>query len=100
MAQQFKVLRNTPRKNKMTAQRLASVKEYYFSIKLREVANLVQAGKSIINMGIGSPDLAPHPKVIEVLSQGMSHPGYMYQSYQGFPNCAMLLPIFTSNSIR
>jgi len=70
----------------MTAQRLASVKEYYFSIKLREVANLVQAGKPIINMGIGSPDLAPHPKVIEALTQGMSHPkAHMYQSYQGLP---------------
>lgn len=70
----------------MTAQRLASVKEYYFSIKLREVANLVQAGKPIINMGIGSPDLAPHPKVIEALTQGMSHPkAHMYQGYQGLP---------------
>ena len=70
----------------MKAQRLASVKEYYFSAKLREVAALVQAGKPIINMGIGSPDLAPHPSVVEALNKGMSHPrAHMYQSYQGLP---------------
>ena len=70
----------------MTAQRLASVKEYYFSIKFREMANSVQTGNPIINMGIGSPDLSPHPKVIEALTQGMSHPkAHMYQSYQGLP---------------
>ena len=70
----------------MTADRLASVKEYYFSTKLREVAALVQAGKPIINMGIGSPDLAPHPTVVEALNAGMKHPkAHMYQSYQGLP---------------
>ena len=42
-----------------TALRLESVKEYYFSKKLREVAGLIQAGKPVLNMGIGSPDL-PH----------------------------------------
>lgn len=70
----------------MTANRLASVKEYYFSTKLREVAALVQAGKPIINMGIGSPDLAPNPAVVEALNAGMAHPkSHMYQSYQGLP---------------
>ena len=42
-----------------TAQRLESVKEYYFSKKLREVAALIKAGNPILNMGIGSPDLPP-----------------------------------------
>jgi len=69
-----------------TATRLESVKEYYFSKKLREVAALVQAGKPILNMGIGSPDLAPHPSIIEALNVAMSHPrANMYQSYQGLP---------------
>ena len=35
-----------------TAKRLESVKEYYFSKKLREVAALIKAGKPILNMGI------------------------------------------------
>lgn len=69
-----------------TATRLESVKEYYFSKKLREVAGLVQAGKPVLNMGIGSPDLPPHPSIVEALSTGMSHPrAHMYQSYQGLP---------------
>ena len=39
--------------------RLDSVSEYYFSSKLREVKSLVDSGKDIINLGIGSPDLSP-----------------------------------------
>ena len=69
-----------------TATRLESVKEYYFSKKLREVAGLVQAGKPILNMGIGSPDLPPHPSIMEALTKAMLHPrANMYQSYQGLP---------------
>lgn len=72
--------------NISTAERLASVKEYYFSKKLREVAQLQQQGKPILNMGIGSPDLPPHPAVLQALDQGMSQPrAHMYQSYQGLP---------------
>lgn len=69
-----------------TALRLDSVKEYYFSKKLREVASLIQAGKPVLNMGIGSPDLPPHSSIVEALSRGMGHPkAHMYQSYQGLP---------------
>jgi aspartate/methionine/tyrosine aminotransferase len=57
---------------KSTANRLESVKEYYFSRKLREVADLIKNGKPIINMGIGSPDLEPHPKVIEDIERSNS----------------------------
>ncbi len=71
---------------KPTAIRLKSVKEYYFSRKLREVAELIKSGKDIINMGIGNPDLMPHPDVIKALSYAMQHPkANMYQSYQGLP---------------
>lgn len=66
------------------ADRLNSVQEYYFSRKLREVRGLVARGKDIINMGIGSPDLAPPPKVVEALTQSVTHPtAHKYQSYQG-----------------
>ena len=40
----------------MTARRLNTVKEYYFSV-LREVTSMVAAGNPVINIGIGSPDL-------------------------------------------
>ena len=69
-----------------TANRLASVQEYYFSRKLREVAQMVQEGHPVINLGIGSPDLPPHPEVVKALSDAMVHPrANMYQSYQGLP---------------
>ena len=78
-----------------TAKRLESVKEYYFSKKLREVAGLIQAGKPVLNMGIGSPDLPPHPSVIEALQGAMTHPrANMYQSYQGLPELREAIALF------
>jgi aspartate/methionine/tyrosine aminotransferase len=64
------------------AQRLNSVKEYYFSVKLKEVRALAKEGKPIINLGIGSPDLNPPDEVIEVMKNADVH---SYQSYQGIP---------------
>lgn len=69
-----------------TANRLHSVQEYYFSKKLREVRALIAEGRPIINMGIGSPDLAPSNEVLEVLKTSISDSGaHQYQSYQGLP---------------
>ena len=68
------------------AKRLHSVQEYYFSRKLREVRGLISEGKDIINMGIGSPDLAPPAPVVDALAQSLSQPtAHKYQSYQGTP---------------
>ena len=64
------------------ANRLNDVKEYYFSIKLREVRDLIKQGKPIINLGIGSPDLNPPKEVISALVNADIHG---YQSYQGIP---------------
>lgn len=70
----------------ITADRLHSVQEYYFSKKLREVRGLMDQGRPIINMGIGSPDLAPSPKVMETLRDCIADAGaHQYQSYQGLP---------------
>ena len=44
-----------------TADRLNQVEEYYFSKKLREIEVLKKQGIKVINAGIGSPDLSPHP---------------------------------------
>jgi len=72
--------------NLITAKRLHSVEEYYFSKKLREVRKLTLAGKPIINMAIGSPDLAPPTKVLDALSSTLQIDGaHKYQSYQGLP---------------
>jgi aspartate/methionine/tyrosine aminotransferase len=68
------------------AKRLDTVEEYYFSHKLREVRNLQLAGKPVINMGIGSPDLDPPKTVLEAMQQSLFDPGaHKYQSYQGLP---------------
>lgn len=68
------------------ASRLNNVNEYYFSKKLREIAELNAQGKAIINLGIGSPDLMPSEKIIAVLSEKAILPNvHGYQSYQGAP---------------
>ncbi len=69
-----------------TASRLAHTGEYYFSRKLRELAALNAAGANIISLGIGSPDLPPHPSVVAALAATASQPTtHGYQSYQGTP---------------
>jgi aspartate/methionine/tyrosine aminotransferase len=69
-----------------TSKRLEGIGEYYFSQKLREIDELNKAGKNIINLGIGSPDLPPHPDVIKVLQEESAKPNvHAYQSYKGSP---------------
>jgi len=69
-----------------TADRLRSIEEYYFSKKLREVRAMAAAGKPIINIGIGSPDLPPSEAVINSFRESVGHAGaHQYQSYQGLP---------------
>lgn len=68
------------------SQRLGNVEEYYFSKKLREIAQMRAAGHHILNLGIGSPDLAPHPSVVERLHEASgNHSNHAYQSYTGLP---------------
>lgn len=68
------------------ATRLSGIGEYYFSQKLREIDALNKQGKNIINLGIGSPDLPPHPDVIKTLQEESAKPNvHAYQSYKGSP---------------
>ncbi len=68
------------------ASRLGQVQEYYFSKKLREIAEMRNEGKEVLNLGIGSPDLPPHPLVIEALhSHSEMDSNHAYQSYTGIP---------------
>src|SRR5580765_5617369 len=69
-----------------TAKRLEGIGEYYFSQKLREIDELNKQGKNIINLGIGSPDLPPHPDVIKVLQEESAKANvHAYQPYKGSP---------------
>ena len=81
-----------------TADRLQSVQEYYFSRKLREVRQLISEGKPVINMGIGSPDLAPDITVIEAMQKAMfDEKAHEYQSYQGLPELRKGMADFYKN---
>ncbi|WP_293954625.1 MULTISPECIES: pyridoxal phosphate-dependent aminotransferase [unclassified Sphingobacterium] len=69
------------------AKRLQHTEEYYFSKKLREIDELNKQGARVINLGIGSPDLPPHPEVIETLSTNAQLPNaHGYQNYKGAPD--------------
>jgi LL-diaminopimelate aminotransferase len=69
-----------------TSKRLEGIGEYYFSQKLREIEELNKQGKNIINLGIGSPDMPPHPDVITTLTEEAARPDvHAYQSYKGSP---------------
>lgn len=68
------------------AQRVNNVKEYYFSKKLREIAQLNAKGEDIISLGIGGPDRPPHSDVVDTLCAEASNPDvHGYQPYVGIP---------------
>ena len=68
------------------ANRVASIKEYYFSTKLREVARLNAEGHNIISLGIGGPDRPPHSEVINTLcTEALKPDAHGYQPYVGLP---------------
>jgi len=82
----------------ITADRLHSVREYYFSKKLREVRQLMAEGRPIINMGIGSPDLPPPKSALQALEQVLPMQGaHQYQSYQGLPELREAMADFYQN---
>jgi len=68
------------------AERLNSINEYYFSTKLKEVAEMNAAGKNVISLGIGSPDLPPSKETISALTESAVRPDvHGYQPYVGIP---------------
>ncbi|WP_349663214.1 aminotransferase class I/II-fold pyridoxal phosphate-dependent enzyme [Cellulophaga lytica] len=83
----------------ITADRLEHIQEYYFSKKLREVRGLMANGKPIINMGIGSPDLAPSEIVVDAIKNAVEDTGaHQYQSYQGLPELRESIAAFYKNN--
>ena len=73
------------------AKRTESVQEYYFSRKLKEIAQMnasrAEAGEDlVINLGIGSPDGMPPMDAVEALCGSAVEAGnHAYQSYVGLP---------------
>lgn len=72
--------------NIVPAGRLANVSEYYFSRKLKEVAQMNAEGKDVISLGIGSPDMPPSEEAINVLCEQARRPDvHGYQPTVGIP---------------
>lgn len=68
------------------AERLSLVSEYYFSRKLKEVAQLNAEGRDIISLAIGSPDMPPSEQTIETLCEVARRPdAHGYQPTMGTP---------------
>ena len=68
------------------ADRLSLVQEYYFSRKLKEVAQMNAEGKDIISLAIGSPDMPPSKQTVEKLCEVAHDPNaHGYQMTVGTP---------------
>ena len=66
---------------------IKSLGEYFFARAHKKIDQVASTGKVIINLGIGSPDLAPSPLVIEELAKKITDPSvHGYPSYTGLPN--------------
>ena len=73
--------------NIQPADRLANVSEYYFSRKLKEVAQMNAEGKNVISLGIGSPDMPPSEENYQYQRTGKrpdAH-GYNFSCRHGTP---------------
>jgi LL-diaminopimelate aminotransferase len=81
-----------------TANRIASVEEYYFSRKLTEVRALDTPEHRVINLGIGSPDQAPSVNAIDALIVSAKNPAnHGYQNYKGIPQFRKAIADFYKN---
>ena len=77
------------------AERLSLVQEYYFSRKLKEVARLNAEGKDIISLAIGSPDMPPSQRTINVLCEEARKAGaHGYQPTIGTPELRQAMAAF------
>ncbi|WP_334168491.1 aminotransferase class I/II-fold pyridoxal phosphate-dependent enzyme [Phocaeicola paurosaccharolyticus] len=68
------------------AERIANVSEYYFSKKLKEVAQMNAQGMDVISLGIGSPDMPPSEETLNTLCENARRPDvHGYQPTVGIP---------------
>ena len=81
--------------NIQPAERLRQVSEYYFSVKLKEIARLNAEGKDIISLAIGSPDMPPSPQTVEALcSTARRADAHGYQPTIGTPELRRAMALF------
>jgi aspartate/methionine/tyrosine aminotransferase len=81
--------------NIQPADRLSLVQEYYFSRKLKEVAQLNAEGKDIVSLAIGSPDMPPSKRTIDKLCEVANDPNaHGYQPTMGTPELRNAMAAF------
>lgn len=68
------------------SERVKKISEYYFSVKLAEVAKMNAEGKNVISLGVGAPDRMPSQETIDTLCETAQQPDvHAYQPYTGIP---------------
>ena len=81
------------------ASRMNLVQEYYFSTKLKQIAEMRASGIDVLNLGIGSPDLPPSAETISALAESAQKPqNHAYQSYVGIPTLREAMSNFYQNA--
>jgi LL-diaminopimelate aminotransferase len=84
-----------------TAKRINAVEEYYFSRKLAEVRGLDTPEHRVINLGVGSPDMAPATAAINALLSSAQNPAnHGYQNYKGIPQLRKAITDFYKRIYR
>ena len=81
------------------AKKLENINEYYFSMKLKQIAEMRAAGLPVINLGIGNPDQAPSEASVSALKSSADNPAnHGYQSYVGIPALREAMSSFYRNT--
>lgn len=77
------------------AERLSLVTEYYFSRKLKEVAQMNAKGKDVISLAIGSPDMPPSEQTVATLCKtARQDTAHGYQPTCGTPELRQAMARF------
>ena len=77
------------------ANRVNEVQEYYFSRKLKEVAQMNAEGMDIISLAIGSPDMPPSKQTIDKLCEvAQMADAHGYQPSVGIPELRQAMANF------
>lgn len=81
------------------AHRANQTQEYYFSVKLAEVRQLIAAGHDVINIGIGNPDMMPSGNTLDALTASARQPSaHGYQPYKGTPGLRQAIARFYAHT--
>ncbi len=79
-------------RNVHISERAAGIATYYFAGKLGEIRRRIAEGKDIVNLGVGSPDLAPDKGVIDAVRSSAGEVGaFAYQPYRGIPELTVAM---------